>query len=162
MMSEKQIPLTEEEELAILFPAPVECRIGTKDPEKFLVLHILPMDLDTCIRFGNAARPIVARLVQAQIGGGSFGGDMLDKMLPDLLAAASEHRVEFLDALALATGRSREFIGKLPWTAALSLLPIIFTVNADFFVQSVGNLVPGVKAMVEEKTGASAGVGRTH
>lgn len=160
-MAEKEIPLTEEEELAILFPAPVECRIGTKDPDKFLVLHILPMDLDTCIRFGNAARPIVAKLIQAQAGD-RLGGDLIDKMLPDLLAAASEHRVEFLDALALATNRKREFIGKLPWTAALALLPIIFTVNADFFVQSVGSLVPGAQAMAEESPPASAGAGRTH
>lgn len=161
-MAEKETPLTEEEELAILFPEPVECRIGTKDPERFLILKILPMDLDTCIRFGNVARPIVVQLIRAQAASAGGGGEFVEKMLPDLLAAAAEHRVEFLDALALATGRDRAFIGKLPWTAALALLPVIFTVNADFFVQSVGNLVPGVLAMVQDKAGAIDGAGRTH
>jgi hypothetical protein len=148
-MAEKQTPLTEEEELAILFPEPFPFKVGS------LTLPLMPMDLATCMRFATKARPIIEQMMQ----GGSI--EFTEKMLPALVKAVADHPREAVDAMAIATGRSTAFIGKLPPLAAGALVIAIFRVNADFFAQSVGTLAIDALLMGEAKPGTD-GAGLTH
>jgi hypothetical protein len=150
-MSDKEVPLTEEEELAILFPEPVPFKIGN------LTVKLIPMDTDTCMRFMHKARPLLKQLMQE----GPL--QMSDKMIPAVTLAVADHPTEAKEALAIATGRSAEFIGKLPPSAVGALVVAIVQVNADFFVRSVGSLASGAAmATPGEKTGANDGAGLTH
>ncbi len=147
----KETPLTEEEELAILFPEPMPFKIGN------LTLRLMPMDTDTCMRFMHRARPLIRQLLQD----GAL--EMNDKMASALTLAVADHPTEAKEAMAIATGRTVEFIGKLPPSAAGALVIAIFQVNSDFFVRSVGSLVSGAAmATPAEKTGANDGAGLTH
>lgn len=148
-MTTKETPLTEEEELAALFPEPFPFTIGK------LTLPLMPMDLAACMRFAVKARPIIDQLMRS----GSI--EVTEKMFPALAAAVADHPTEAIAAMSIATGRSTEFIGKLPPLAAGALVMAIFRVNADFFAQSVGTLAIDALLMGREKSGTD-GVGLTH
>lgn len=60
---------------------------------------------------------------------------------PDWLALIAEHGDAIIDALAIATHRSREWIAALELDDAIKLASIVFEVNADFFIQ---RLLPSV------------------
>jgi hypothetical protein len=147
-MTTKEEILSEDEEIASLFPEPVSCQIGK------LTIMITPMNLETCISFMSKARPIITPVLQS-------GASTVEDVMPLVLAAAADHKDAFVEALALGIGRTPRFVGKLPWPAAISLAATIFTVNMDFFIQSVGTLAPDVMAILKEKAGI-AGVGLTH
>lgn len=141
----KVATLTEEEELAILFPEPTPFKIGG------ITLSILPMDTATCARFSNKARPIIKQMMP--------GGPLtMEKMLAGLALAIADYPDEMIQALAIATGRAPEFIGKLPPTVTGALVMTIFSVNADFFSRGVGSLVSDAQAMLSGKTGDGAGL----
>lgn len=147
-MAEKA--LTEEEELAILFPEPVPFKIGN------LTVQLMPMDTDTCMRFMHKARPLIRQLLQD-----GAGLNTSEKMIPAVALAIAEYPTEAKDALAIATGRQPEFIGKLPAAAMMALTIAIIQVNSDFFVQSVVLLAGGATAL-PAATEPSDGAGLTH
>lgn len=127
---EKQ-QLTEEEELAILFPEPVNFKLGA------IVIPVSPMNTVACARFAAKARPIIKG---ALASGANFAGgpEGLTNVLGAIVVAAMDFPTELLEALAIATGRPVEFLGKLPPAAATALARLVFQVNADFFSQGPG------------------------
>lgn len=141
---------TEQEELAVLFPEALPFPIGK------IVLQIMPMNLCDCAHFAMKARPIIDRLMQVRP---SAGQDFMDAAMPQILLAAAEYPNELIGALAIASGKDPEFIGKLSPGQAMALATVIFQVNADFFAQSVGQLGVDVLRMA---VGPSDGAGQTH
>lgn len=147
MTTEEKPPLTEDEELALLFPEPVELMVGK------ITIRIEPMDLATCSRFAQKARPILKQV----LGPLAIGAD-INVMIPTLVLAAAEFPDEWIAALAIAAKKSPFFIGRLPPSFAPLLVQTIFKVNIDFFAQSVGDLASGALAMRQEKAGDGAGL----
>jgi len=146
--------LTEEQELAVLFPEPVEFKVGK------IVILVGPMDTAACAHFAHKARPIIrAALDSGATFGNSDGG--LTNILGAIVVAAMDYPTELLDALSIATGRPAEFLGKLPPSATTSLARLVFQVNADFFAQSAELLGSGAPAIIPENA-AISGAGQTH
>lgn len=147
--------LTEEQELAILFPEPIDFTIGK------VVIPVAPMDTIACARFAARARPIIRTALDS---GQAFATDDagLENVLAAIIVAAMDYPTELLDALAIATGRPADFLGKLPPSATASLARLVFQVNADFFVQSAGLLGSGALATEPAKAAPAPGAGQTH
>ena len=135
--------LTEEEELAILFPEPVDFKAGR------LTIPLLPMDTITCARFAAKARPIIKLALTAQTD-----------FVSAILVAALDYPDEAVAALSIATGKSAEFIGRLPPALAGELARKVFDINQDFFGQSAA--LPGSGAQAKSPDPAADGVGLTH
>lgn len=150
MTAEEKPPLTDDEEIAILFPQPIELKIGSGG----LKFAVLPMDTRTCMKFIQKARPVFKK-AEELAGGAKQDGESQFK---NIIAAAADHQDEFFDALSIATGRTAELIGKLPPGASTALAYLVWQANIDFFVQNVGNLAFGVLATLQGKTGDGAGL----
>jgi hypothetical protein len=143
-----------DEELDTLFPEPIAVPIGGGK-----MLDVPAMDLATCIRFGKKARPIIEPIIMVGAAGGNLTlHSILLAFWPALIQAPDELLPE---ALAIALGKTPEFVGKLPPGALWPVINAIVSVNSDFFYQSVGSLVSGA----QEKTNgnpAADGAGLTH
>lgn len=135
----------ESNDLDKLFPPPLKVMLS---PE--VSVDLLPMDLGTCARFARIAKPIMQEV--------STTGD--GNLLGGALLAIVNHADEFVEAMAIATGRPTEFIKRLPPASASSLLMYVIAVNSDFFSQSVASLASGAKATTQES--ARNGAGLTH
>lgn len=64
----------------------------------------------------------------------------------DLMGAVAAHGEALIEAMAIATGESAEWLGELEADAFLALVGEVVEVNADFFVRRVG---PALNATVE-------------
>jgi hypothetical protein len=74
---------------------------------------------------------------------------------PDWFGLLSEHGDDLLDALALGSRQSRDWVDALALDDAITLATSVFEVNADFFVHRV---VPKVSALAQGLNGRLAGV----
>jgi hypothetical protein len=145
--------LTEEEELAILFPEPTIVPLGAK-----LKIAVAPMDTMTCAHFAAKARPIIRAAIES---GASFS--TFTSLLSALVVAMADYPEELVQSVAIAVGKSPEFIGKLPPAATLGLGRVVFEVNSDFFAQSAELLGLGVPVIQPAPQASAAhGVGPTH
>lgn len=144
-MTAKQ--LSEEEELAILFPEAVPFPI----PGTSLSIALAPMDIATYVRFMAKARPIVLAALGMPPG---------EDIVVAVVVAMMRHPEEAIAALAIATGKSEAFIGRLRPTVCASLARKIMDVNRDSFGLSV--VEPGSDAQVKSPDRVADGVGVTH
>lgn len=136
--------LTEEEELAILFPEPVVFPIGAR-----LKIELLPMDTATCARFANKARPIIKAALASS-----------SELVAAVIVGTMDYPDEAIAALSIATGKPVEFIGRIPPPITRKLIEKIFEINADFFDQSAA--AAGSGALVKSPDPVPVGVGPTH
>ncbi|SFM13025.1 hypothetical protein [Nitrosomonas communis] len=88
-------------------------------------IDITPIKIGELPAFSRAVQPIVAHLSAS----------------PDWLALVAEHGEPLINALTIATRRSREWIAGLELDDAIKLASTVFEVNADFFIQ---RLLPSV------------------
>lgn len=150
-MNPNEKRLTEEEEIAALFPQPVEMRVGAT-----LRIYVKTLDTESCFALMHKARPIFKRFVELEVA-----ADSPDARFKRLMLVAEEFPDELFEALAIVTERPAEFLRKLPFGVATAIAYIAWELNVDFFVQTVGALASGVLEMVREKAAAD-GAGQTH
>lgn len=156
MTSETSKTQSEAEELAALFPEPLDFPIG-KGGMKIL---LTPMDLATCAKFTQRARPIFEAFRSSKAPVDNFD-EFMEVALPEVLTVCAENPDVLMDAISIACHRTPEFVGKLPPGVVLALAGAIFKVNSDFFIQTAGNLASGVLEIMQEKA-SRASVGQTH
>jgi hypothetical protein len=88
-------------------------------------LEITPLKLGELPAFARAIQPLAAGL----------------SVSPDWLALLADHGEAVIEAMAIASRRSRDWVASLDLDAAVRLAEAVFRVNADFFIR---RLLPGV------------------
>jgi hypothetical protein len=88
-------------------------------------LEITPLRVGELPAFARAIHPLAAGL----------------SVSPDWLALLADHGEAFIETMAIASRRPREWVASLDLDAAVRLAEAVFRVNADFFIR---RLLPGV------------------
>lgn len=122
-------------ELETLIPQPVEIEAGGE------ILSIMPLTIGQLARVMKALKPALAD-IQGEI---------------NLTMMAVEHGETLLSAVSAATGKSIEWLDKLPIDDFVRLAGLLLEVNADFFTRRV---LPEIAASAE-RIGKASGVGLT-
>ncbi len=96
------------------------------------VLHIGPLKVRNIPAFTRAVRPCMAQL----------GGDDID-----WLGLVADHGEKIIAAMAIATGKTDEWVGDLECDDLLRLVQKVMEVNLDFFAH---RLMPVMRKTVTE------------
>ena len=124
--------------LTVLPPVPVEIRVAEQ------TIALTPLVLGELPAFAKAIQPFPADLA----------------IEPDWLRLLGSHGEAMIDAMAIASRQSREWIAGLALDEAIFLAQALFEVNADFFIQRVvpklGEAVSRIGSQLSGPTPASA------
>lgn len=101
--------------LAVLPPVPVEIRVADQ------TITLTPLVLGELPAFAKAIQPFTADLA----------------IEPDWLRILGGHGDSMIEAMAISSRQSREWIAGLALDEAVCLAQALFEVNADFFIQRV-------------------------
>ena len=101
--------------LAVLPPVPVEIRVADQ------TIVLTPLVLGELPAFARAIQPFTTELA----------------VEPDWLRLLGSHGEAMIDAMAIASRQSREWIAGLALDEAIFLAQSLFEVNADFYIQRV-------------------------
>ena len=101
--------------MAVLPPVPVEIRVAEQ------TIALTPLVLGELPAFAKAIQPFTADLA----------------IEPDWLRLLGSHGDSMIEAMAIASRQSREWIAGLALDEAIFLAQSLFEVNADFFIQQV-------------------------
>jgi hypothetical protein len=95
------------------------------------LLEVGPLTVDQLPHIIRSARPVVDAVLEM--------GDVAEAELLDFaLGLIENHTPALTEAVAIAIGRPREFVGKAPLEDFTRLSLEVFEVNRDFFVQTLG------------------------
>ena len=101
--------------MAVLPPVPVEIHVAEQ------TVTLTPLVLGELPAFAKAIQPFTADLA----------------IEPDWLRLLGSHGDSMIEAMAIASRQSREWIAGLALDEAIFLAQSLFEVNADFFIQRV-------------------------
>ena len=73
----------------------------------------------------------------------------------NVLAAVAQHGEALIEAAAIVTGKSVEWLGDLMPDEFIALMAAILSVNADFFVQRVNPHILAISQRVQAMPGAT-------
>ena len=124
--------------MAVLPPVPVEIHVAAQ------TITLTPLVLGELPAFAKAIQPFTADLA----------------IEPDWLRLLGSHGDSMIEAMAIASRQSREWIAGLALDEAIFLAQSLFEVNADFFIQRVvpklGEAVSRIGSQLAGPTPASA------
>lgn len=124
--------------MAVLPPVPIEIRVAAQ------TIALTPLVLGELPAFAKAVQPFTADLA----------------IEPDWLRLLGSHGDSMIEAMAIASRQSREWIAGLALDEAIFLAQSLFEVNADFFIQRVvpklGEAVSRIGSQLAGPTPASA------
>ena len=124
--------------MAVLPPVPVEIRVAAQ------TIALTPLVLGELPAFAKAIQPFTADLA----------------IEPDWLRLLGSHGDSMIEAMAITSRQSREWIAGLALDEAIFLAQALFEVNADFFIQRVvpklGEAVSRIGSQLSGPTPASA------
>ena len=124
--------------MAVLPPVPIEIRVAAQ------TIALTPLVLGELPAFAKAIQPFTADIA----------------IEPDWLRLLGSHGDSMIEAMAIASRQSREWIAGLALDEAIFLAQSLFEVNADFFIQRVvpklGEAVSRIGSQLAGPTPASA------
>lgn len=124
--------------MAVLPPVPIEIRVAAQ------TIALTPLVLGELPAFAKAIQPFTADIA----------------IEPDWLRLLGSHGDSMIEAMAIASRQSREWISGLALDEAIFLAQSLFEVNADFFIQRVvpklGEAVSRIGSQLAGPTPASA------
>lgn len=128
--------MSEAAELDALIQAPARIEVAGE------TLEIWPLVVIQIPAILRAARPVVEALRRGE---------------SDILGLLADHGDRLLEAVAIATGRTRAWVDALPADDLVRLAGVVVEVNADFFVR---RLLPAITAAAEQAARALEAAGR--
>ncbi len=132
--------MTPMSELDTLMPAPLELTIAGE------MLQLTPLRVGQLPAFLRNVEPIVRELASPSI---------------DWLSLFGTHGDAVLNAIAIATGKPRDWLDGLTTDAAIELAARVIEVNADFFIRAVLPRIEAVTAQISKLEAQASQAGST-